>query len=70
MCVVLVYVDLLIIGYDVSCIEALKLELDTQFTTNDLVEMRFFLGIQVPKTSTGTTLNQRMYINVIIVQDT
>ena len=67
MCAILVYVDdLLITGDDTACIEELKQALDTEFTTKDLGEMRFFLGLGVSRTTQGTLLNQRKYIKELV----
>ncbi|XP_021734151.1 uncharacterized protein LOC110700876 [Chenopodium quinoa] len=61
--IILVYVDdLLITGDDDYYITVLKQQLDIEFTTKDLGEMRYFLGLEVSKTSKGTLLNQRKYV--------
>ncbi|XP_056690349.1 uncharacterized mitochondrial protein AtMg00810-like [Spinacia oleracea] len=67
MCIVLVYVDdLLITENDEEYIQRLKIELDREFTVKDLGEMRYFLGLEVSRTEKGTLLNQRKYVSDIL----
>ena len=64
-----VYVDdVLITGGNSSDIQLLKNALDQAFTIKDLGCMRYFLGIEVARSSAGTLLNQRKYI-LDILQD-
>ena len=61
--IILVYVDdLLISGDDAIEIQKIKDSLDTAFTIKDLGAIRYFLGIEVSRTSKGTMLNQRKFI--------
>lgn len=56
---VVVYVDdLIITGDDENCIAVLKRQLDKAFTIKDLGLMRYFLGIEVSRSSQGIMLNQ------------
>jgi len=60
---VLVYVDdVLITREDEEGIKNLKNKLHHAFTIKDLGLMRYFLGIEVSRTTEGTTLHQRKYI--------
>ena len=60
---VLVYVDdLLISGDDQSSVAAIKSHLHTTFTIKDLGLARYFLSIELARSSQGTFLNQRKYI--------
>jgi len=59
----LVYVDdLLITGSDSAGIAHLKQALHNKFTIKDLGLARYFLGIEISRSSQGTLLNQRKYI--------
>ena len=67
---VLVYVDdLLITGSDVLGIKQLKQDLHHAFTIKDLGLARYFLGLKICRSSTGTFLNQRKYV-LDILSDT
>ncbi|XP_061356376.1 uncharacterized mitochondrial protein AtMg00810-like [Gastrolobium bilobum] len=58
----LVYVDDVILSRDsMSEIERVKDFLDRQFWIKDLGSLRFFLGLEVARSTAGITLNQRMY---------
>ncbi|GJW70280.1 retrovirus-related pol polyprotein from transposon RE1 [Tanacetum coccineum] len=60
---VLVYVDeVLITGNCTSEILSLKAALHNKFTIKDLGLAKYFLGIEICRTSAGTYLNQRKYI--------
>jgi len=60
---ILVYVDdLLITGDDVLTITQLKARLHEAFTIKDLGLARYFLGIEIARSTTGTFMNQRKYI--------
>ena len=54
--------DLLIIGNDADGIHTIKAALHSAFTIKDLGLARYFLGIELARSSQGTFLNQRKYI--------
>ena len=59
----LVYIDdLLITGNDHQGILTIKQDLHTTFTIKDLGLARYFLGIEIARSSQDTFLNQRKYI--------
>lgn len=58
--VALVYVDVLLTGNDFNEITSTKATLDQQFTIKDLGLARYFLGIEINRTPTGTHLIQRI----------
>jgi len=65
---VLVYVDdLLITGNDIVGIAQIKRDLHVAFTIKDLGIARYFLGIEISRSSKGTFLNQRKYVLDILV---
>jgi len=65
----LVYVDdFFITGNDITGIDALKLDLHAAFTIKDIELARYFLGLQIARSSQGTFLNQRKYL-LDILQD-
>lgn len=65
-CIVLVYVDdLIITGDDVEVKEIL----DKAFSIKNLGNLRYFLGIEVARGNKGTMLNQRKYA-LDILKDT
>jgi len=58
-----VYVDdLLITGDNVTGINDLKVALDTAFTIKDLGHARYFLDLELSRSSQGIFLNQRKYV--------
>ena len=60
---ILVYVnDLLVSSNDEAGIILIKQALHTTFTIKDLGLARFFLGIEISRSPTGTFLNQRKYV--------
>jgi len=64
---VLVYVDdLLITGNTLDGIAQLKQSLHSAYTIKDLGLARYFLGIEISRSSAGTLLNQRKYITDIL----
>lgn len=65
--IVLVYVDdLLITGNDFQIIAETKLVLQTNFKIKDLGHLRFFLGIEFARNSTGIVMHQRKYVLELI----
>lgn len=61
--VLIVYVDDSIISGDDSMgIANLKCYLGTHFQTKDLASLRYFLGIEVTRSSQGISLSQRKYV--------
>ncbi|XP_049386270.1 uncharacterized mitochondrial protein AtMg00810-like, partial [Solanum stenotomum] len=59
---VLVYVDdLLVTGSDLQEINRAKLELHKNFKMKDLGELRYFLGIEIARSSEGILISQRKY---------
>ena len=59
----LVYVnDVLLTGNDQAGILFIKQQLDQAFTIKDLGLARYFLGVEIASSSSGTLLNQRKYI--------
>lgn len=56
----LIYVDdLIVTGNDTFRISHLKKYLDNQFHIKDLDKLRYFLGIEVARSTVGIILNQR-----------
>ncbi|CAN1776000.1 Retrovirus-related Pol polyprotein from transposon TNT 1-94 [Linum perenne] len=59
---VLVYVDdIIITGTDVSNIQDLKVQLDNAFTIKDLGYLKYFLGLEIARSSKGINICQRKY---------
>ncbi|GJY98317.1 putative RNA-directed DNA polymerase [Tanacetum coccineum] len=59
----LIYVDdVIMVGNDVKKIQHTKEELDKRFSIKDLGALKYFLGIEVARTSEGHVLSQRKYI--------
>lgn len=66
---VLIYVDdLLIGGNDMQKIQDTKEFLSSQFHMKDLGELRYFLGIEVDRTSKGIFLSQKKYLHDLLQQ--
>ncbi|KAJ0838106.1 putative RNA-directed DNA polymerase [Helianthus annuus] len=60
--VALIYVDdVIIVGNNSTKIQQTKLSLNEQFSIKDLGPLKYFLGIEVTKTSEGLVLGQRKY---------
>lgn len=60
--VVLVYVDaILVTGYSLKDINAMKQFLRSKFKIKDLGALKYFLGIEVARSTTGFYLHQRKY---------
>ncbi len=58
----LVYVDdMLITSNNFAAIQSLKIFLDKQFKLKDLDTLKFFLGLEVARSSSGTSLCKRKY---------
>jgi len=53
--------DLLISGDDLDGIASIKKALHDIFTIKDLGLARYFLGIEISRSKTGTFLNQEIY---------
>lgn len=61
--VIVAYVDdLLLTGNDPSFLTSSKTALHDAFTIKDLGELKYFLRIEVSRSSNGIFLNQRKYI--------
>jgi hypothetical protein len=61
--VLIVYVDdIIITGDDDQGIEKVKQHLTNEFEVKDLGQMRYFLGIEVSRSSRGIYLSQRKYV--------
>nr|KAJ0198242.1 hypothetical protein LSAT_V11C700347490 [Lactuca sativa] len=66
---VLIYVDdVIITGNHVSKIDSTKQHLDKAFSIKDLGPLKYFLGIEVAKTSDGLVMSQRKY-TIDILED-
>ena len=60
--ILLVYVDdILIASNDVDAVSAFKQFLDNKFKLKDLGTMKFFLGLEVPRTTKGISFCQRKF---------
>ncbi|KAD4385513.1 hypothetical protein E3N88_25681 [Mikania micrantha] len=58
----LIYVDdVIIIGNNMRHIQQTKSHLDTKFSIKDIGYLKYFLGIEVARTSEGLVLSQRKY---------
>ncbi|KAL0456881.1 UNVERIFIED_CONTAM: Retrovirus-related Pol polyprotein from transposon RE1 [Sesamum latifolium] len=63
----LVYVDdVLLIGNSIDAMTAVKRYLDDLFTIKDLGYAKYFLGLELARSSHGTTVSQRKYLLDII----
>ena len=61
--ILIVYVDdIIITGNDDEEISRLKIKLGTEFELKDLGEMKYFLGMEVARSSKGLSISQRKYI--------
>ncbi|KAK1408311.1 hypothetical protein QVD17_39969 [Tagetes erecta] len=59
---ILIYVDdVIVVGNDSAKIEQTKRQLDEKFSIKNLGPFKYFLGIEVAKTSEGLVLSQRKY---------
>ncbi|KAI3692000.1 hypothetical protein L6452_31805 [Arctium lappa] len=60
--VALIYVDdVIITGNCLNKIQEIKKQMDKEFSVKDLGPLKYFLGIEVAKTSDGLVLSQRKY---------
>ncbi|XP_074293705.1 uncharacterized protein LOC141620839 [Silene latifolia] len=60
--VVLIYVDdMVITGDDLSDIQTLKDQLNSSFHMKDLEELKYFLGLEVERSTAGIFISQRKY---------
>ncbi|GJU03398.1 putative RNA-directed DNA polymerase [Tanacetum coccineum] len=65
----LIYVDdVILVGNDTKWIERTKTHLDKEFSIKDLGSLKYFLGIEVARTSEGLVLSQHKY-TLDILQD-
>ncbi|CAN0910966.1 Retrovirus-related Pol polyprotein from transposon TNT 1-94 [Linum grandiflorum] len=61
--ILIVYVDdIIITGNDTEEIRRLKCKLSTEFELKDLGEMKYFLGMEVARSSKGIAISQRKYV--------
>ena len=61
--ILIVYVDNIVItGNDEPEIQRLKLKLASEFEIKDIGNLRYFLGIEVARSSKGLVLSQRKYV--------
>lgn len=68
-CILLVvYVDIVIISSDTEDIQSLKHFLKVEFYTNDLGQLRHFVGIEVAYSGCSISLSQRKYVLDILVE--
>ncbi|GJW31648.1 putative RNA-directed DNA polymerase [Tanacetum coccineum] len=59
---ILIYVDdVIIVGNNTKKIHQIKKQLDDEFSIKDLGQLKYFLGIEVAKTSDGLVISQRKY---------
>ena len=59
----LVYVDdIIITGDDIQGIKELKIFLQKKFNTKDLGSLKYFLGIEIARSTRGLVLSQRKYV--------
>lgn len=63
----LVYVDdILVVSNDIDSVSQLKVFLDSKFKIKDLCSLRYFLGIEIARSSKGIHLCQRKYTSDIL----
>ena len=69
MIIVQIYVDDIIFGatYEQLCKE-LSLLMSKKYEMSMMVELTFFLGLQVKQSEKGITINQRKYIKDLLVK--
>ena len=58
--------DIVITGSDQEGIQRLKQHLFNHFQTKDLGKLKYFLGLEIAKSSSGVVLSQRKYaLNIL-----
>ncbi|XP_021623921.1 uncharacterized mitochondrial protein AtMg00810-like [Manihot esculenta] len=65
--ILLVYVDdVILTGNSIDAINKCKLALDSKFTIKDLEPMKYFLGLEVARSTQTTILSQTKYISDVL----
>lgn len=54
--------EIIVVGNDLDSIIVLKTFLDQKFKIKDLGDVKFFLGLEVARSSKGIILNKRKYV--------
>lgn len=66
--ILLVYVhDLLILGSSKSLVQEPKWSLHSAFTIKDLGQAKYFLGLEVARSTVGIFVNQKIYISNLVI---